>query len=804
MIFAMRSARHRCVWPFLWAVGLCFGFFPIFQPVIAQELTPEMLEAASRRTGLSKEELLRRYTQEQDAQGTANADEPDGGEPGRTSLDNIDDSRPTEPRLRDWNAEVVLPYSQEIAAEKELEAANEDSIAVGFYGDDFFDLDEGVFTPPSFGPVSGDYRLGVGDEIVINVWGGVDLQLTRIVDRDGAIILPRVGKVVCAGRSLDQVDAAIRQRLAQSHSSIDAEGDGGDTHLEVTLGQLRAIRVFVVGQATRPGSYELSSVSTVLTALYAAGGPSPGGTYRAVSVVRGGQTVGMFDLYTYLQGGSRAQDLNLREGDTVFVGDRGTSVRIEGGVRRPLHYEMRSGETLADLIAYAGGFSATAAAEMIHIERILPPAQRQAGAPDQIYVDVPFNAATLQASDGKPITLLDGDVIRVDDIGERMENWVAVTGSVKRPGRYEYRPGMTVADLLTAAEGLWPDALTERAVIDRTGADRTYSSVAVPLADVLAGRSTPVLLEARDELHIFARWEIQARPQVHISGEVFQPLSTDFRAGLTLRDLILKAGGLKEGADWLRAEVARLDLNAVRNPDTALRPDQTTTVMPVELGADFLTRPESFALKPYDRVSIRRLPWWEMQETVTVRGEVFYPGTFSLERKDERLSSVLIRAGGLQPDAYLTGARIVRAQDDVGNIAIDLARALAEPGSQYDIILQDGDQIVIPDRMFTVKVLGEVGFPTSLVFEDGKKINYYVDRAGGYLEKADKNKTRVVYPNGLSLPNKGGSKVVAGSTIIVPLKPPPEGKTTIDSIRDITGIVASLAMVWLVIDNTSR
>jgi len=291
----------------------------------------------------------------------------------------------------------------------------------------------------------------------------------------------------------------------------------------------------------------------------------------------------------------------------------------------------------------------------------------------------------------------------------------------------------------------------------------------------------------------------QIRPKVYITGEVFKPLNVDYREGMTLRDLILKAGGLKEGADWMRAEVSRLDLNAVRNPDTGARPEQTTSVVEIELGPDFLTSEDSFALQPYDRVAVRQLPWWEMQRTVTVRGEVFYPGVFSLERKDERLSSVLNRAGGLQPGAYLVGARVVRREDGVGNIALDLEKALAEPGSQFDIILQNGDEIVIPDQMFTVKVVGEVGFPTSLVWEDGKKIDYYVDRAGGYLEKADKGKSRVVWPNGISLPNKGGSKVVAGATIIVPVEAPPEGRDTWTTIRDISSIVASLAMVWLIV-----
>jgi len=441
----------------------------------AQEFTPEMLEEASKQTGLSKDELIRRYQQDQNEPADATADE-NAGVPGRRQLDGIDDSRPSsasEP-FRDTNAEVILPYSQVADPEKILAeliaTAVGDTTSRHFFGADFFRLDTGVFAPPSFGPISSDHRLGVGDEIVINVWGGIDLQLVRIVDRDGSIILPRVGKIACAGRTLHEVDRSIRDRLSQSHSSIDT-GDGGegDTFVEVTLGHLRAIRVFVVGQAMRPGSYEMSSVSTVLTALYAASGPSELGTFRDIKIVRGGETIGSFDLYTYLQGGSRAQDITLHEGDTVFIGDREVSVEITSGVRRPMFYEMKTNEDLTDLIRYSGGFNALAAPEVIHISRILPPALRSSGQPDQVFLDVDLDVESLRSRDGNPVRLFDGDVVRIDEIGDRLENWVEVKGSVKRPGRYEFRSGMTVTDLLASAEGLWPDALTERAVIDQIG-----------------------------------------------------------------------------------------------------------------------------------------------------------------------------------------------------------------------------------------------------------------------------------------------------------------------------------------------
>lgn len=773
--------------------------------LMAQAIDPALLEEAARRTGKTPEQLLQEYRQGQPGAAVPTAADT-AAAPGRTSLPGQDDRRTRsgqDPSGGQFG--VVLPLSGSegpVFVDADSAAAGDERSGPRWFGEDFFRLDEGLFAPPSFGPVPGDYKLGVGDEVVVDVWGEVELRLSRLVDRDGTIILPQAGQVTCAGRTLEQVDQAIRERLRRSHASLGRTADDPDarTFLQVSLGKLRPVRVFVVGAAARPGSYELNSVSTVLTALYAAGGPAEGGSLRHVRLVRGGQTVGELDLYAYLLGGDRSGDLRLREGDTVHVPDRTFGVSIAGAVRRPLHYEMRPGETAADLVRYAGGLTAGAAAEVLHVRRILPPQERRPGQPDVVMVDVPYDAQAGVVRDLQAGTLRDGDRVTVDAIADRDDGWVEVRGLVKRPGRYELRPGMTVADLVDAAGGLWPDALTEWASLDRTSPARELSTVTVPLAGVLAGREPAPALQARDVLHVFALPETRDRPRVSISGEVFQPLSLDFRAGLTLRDLVLRAGGLKRGANPLRAEIARIRRDVVTNPATDAVPERTVDVIRVELGEDFLQRADSPALEPWDRVAVRQLPWWETQRTVTVAGEVFYPGEFSLEARGETLSGVVARAGGLKPTAYALGARVVRSQDNVGNIAIDLRRALAEPGGQADIVLEPGDRIVVPNVMHTVKVTGEVGFPTSLVWEEGRDIDHYVERAGGYLEHADKGRTRVVWPNGLSLPNKGGSDVVAGSTIIVPLEAPPEGPTTLEVAKDITAIIAGLATIWLIVD----
>ncbi len=775
-------------------------------PATAQAVDDTLLNEAARRTGMSREEIQRRIAERGagEAQtGTQSA------EPGRVSLDGIDDSHPAagdSTRWRDTTEEVILPYQQFLAAEAAIDridaaAVPGDSLVI--FGADFFSLDASTFTPPSFGPVGSDYMLGVGDQVIVNAWGGVDFKIERVVDRDGAILLPRSGKVACAGRTLEQVQESVRAHLAESHASIRDEGRGTGTTVEVTLGHLRPIKVFVVGAVAHPGAVELNSASRILTALASAGGPLPSGSLRSVRLVRGADVVGEFDLYEYLLGGSRAGDLTLREGDTVFVPDVGRRVRLAGAIRRPAYYEMRAGETLSDLLGFAGGFSADAAADVVHVERIVPFEQRRPGEPDLEVLDVAYDAGRMAPTAGGRVEMRDGDRIEIGRTGSRLLNFVRIEGAVKRPGRYEFRAGMTAGHLVELAGGVWPDALTDRAVIDRTDLEDHLSTVTFTLADELSGAAAPVVLAERDVLHVFSRWDAQERPQVHISGEVYEPHQEDWREGMTLRDLILKAGGLKQSADLVRVEVARLRKDALHSRDLGSRPNQTVDILELQLDEDFLSGPELLTLEAWDRVFIRRLPWWDLQQTVSVRGEVFYPGQFSLERRDEKLSSVIARAGGLKPDAYLVGARVVRAQNGVGNIAIDLAAALADPDGPHDIILQQGDEILIPDRMYTVKVRGEVGFPTSLVFADGKNINWYVDHAGGYLEKADKGKSRVIYPNGMSFPNKRGTKVVAGSTIIVPVKAPPEGAGKLGTLKEISAIFASLATVWLVIDRTN-
>ncbi len=770
----------------------------------AQEQSPESLEEAARRTGLSEEELLERYRTRKLLEGEL----PDSlrpSEPGLIDISEIDDSAVGLTRPR-----VILPFELEEEM-LELEAvADTDSVHLAeppppFFGSDFFRLEPGLFSPPTFGPVPADYLVGLGDEIVVDVWGEVEFRLERVVDRTGAIILPTAGRIVCHNRTLSDIERVVRERLSRSYSGISTTPGEGTTFLDVSLGRLRAIRVFVVGDAVQPGAYELSSVASVFTALYAAGGPTIHGSLRDVRLVRDGEEVASVDIYDYLLAGERTGDLILREGDTVLIPPRGKSIWLEGEVVRPHLYELKPEEGLAHLLRFCGGLTAHAAADVVHVERILPPAERRPERPDRTYLDIPLDAVTGLPRLPEAALLHDGDVVRVDSISVWLADYVEITGAVKQPGRYEYREGLNVAELLAMAGGVLPDRLAARAIVDRLAPDDTYQALHFHLGDLLNGRAEPLALEPRDVVRVFSRWEVEDHSEVSITGEVRQPGAFMHREGMTLRDLIVQAGGLTESADVLRAEISRLRRDAVLNHDTDPRPERTVDVLTVKLGYGYLDTKDEFLLHPHDQVAIRKLPWWELQRTVEVRGEIFFPGVYSLEGPTQTLSEVIVRAGGLKPSAFAPGARIIRKKDGVGNIALDLEKALAKPGTQHDIVLAAGDKILIPEVANTVRVIGAVGFPTSIVYEKGKSLGYYVDRAGGYAENADKWKARVVYPNGLSRPIRRiwrDPSVMAGSTIFVPVKVPDEGPGKLAAMKEVAAILASVATIWLVIERT--
>lgn len=430
----------------------------------------------------------------------------------------------------------------------------------------------------------------------------------------------------------------------------------------------------------------------------------------------------------------------------------------------------------------------------------MPPQERRPGLADRVHVDLPLNPAPDDPVDPRKSRLQDGDVVGVYTIPDRVENWVQISGPVKQPGEYEYHDGMDVAELVGMAGNAWPDLLVDRALIDRTAPDGTYQAYHFSIGAALKGQGEKVLLRPQDKVRLFSKWEVQDRDSVSISGAVRKRVTFPFRQGMTLYDLILRAGGLIESADSIEADVSRMRPEAAASHGE-VPPAKIWDVLNVPLSSNDAEGGRHFLLQAHDAVVIRSLPWWKTRAAVVLQGEVLYPGIYTLQHSDEKLAELISQAGGLKPDAFSIGARITRSKDLIGNVSVDLDCALKHPDRICNPVLLAGDTISIPEQPYTVKIIGAVGHPTSMVFEHGKKPGYYVSRAGGFAQGADRWKTRVVYPNGSSRTIRkfwSDPPVEAGSMIVVPLAPPKQKGDQLQVLAQMAAIFSSVATVFLV------
>jgi polysaccharide biosynthesis/export protein len=667
------------------------------------------------------------------------------------------------------------------------------------FGRNLFAMSPSTFQPSAYGPVPDDYELGPGDELVVEVWGEVSFRDRYLVGREGTVLLRDAGRVNIVGLTLREAETEITRRLSRVLSGVKPDG-GGTTHVDVTLGKLRAIRVFVIGEATRPGGYEVSSAATVFQALYAAGGPNAIGSMRTIQLVRNNQVIAELDLYEYLTQGIRRGDVVLQDGDTVFIPVAPRTVTVRGEVRRPAIYELLDGEGLRAAIGYAGGLTARARTDQAHVQRVLPPTQRAGAEVTRVDLDVPLDL--LFDGSAPELALFDQDDVRLLPVNPRAESFVQSGGAVVSPGRYGWREGMRVSDLVERSGGLWRDALPDRALLVRIKDDYTRESLQLDLSGLASGSADDLALSPMDSLHVYSTRILADERRVSIRGDVRRPGTRPYLEGMTLRDLVLDAGGTLESADVSVGEVSRLD------PTNPVEGKIIARTIEVELGVDgSSSTAANFALENHDQVFVRRQPSWEPPRNVVVGGEVMFPGTYALLTRDERLSSVIARAGGLLPTAYVAGFRLYRAFQDAGNIGLDFRHALENPGGTNDLILVEGDEITIPALPNSVKVMGEVGFPTSVVYEKGRSIGDYVNLAGGYARHADKSRTAVVYPSGISRKVRRWWRdpgVVPGSTIVVPREDPEDGVDWGDVVVSTTQVLASLATIILVIDRTGN
>lgn len=627
-----------------------------------------------------------------------------------------------------------------------------------------------------------NYRLGPGDEVIIDIWGENERSLREEISPEGNIMVEQVGPVYLNGLTIKEANAKLRGVFGQIYSGV--SGDSPASEVRVTLGRLRTIQVNVMGEVEMPGTYRLSSFATVFHALYQAGGVTDIGTLRNIRVLRSGREVASVDIYKYLFHGDSKDDIRLEEGDIVLVPSYDLLVEVTGCVKRPMRYEMEAGEPLSQLLAYAGGFTGDAYGREVRVVRTM-------GREHEL-----FNVDSVGYG---TFALMDGDSVAVGRVLDRYANRIEVQGAVYRPGMYELGEGThTVRELIGRAEGLREDAFRGRALLFRERDDLTPEIVAVDLEGVLSGRLTDISLRRNDVLVVSSVHDLEDRGGFTIGGEVARPGVYPYAAHTTVEDLIVQAGGLLDGASTVKVEVSR----RLKDPKSTTPSNGVGKVYAFSLKEGLVVDGEAgFELAPFDVVEVRRSPGYQPQRQVVLDGEVVFTGNYTLIRKNERLSDLVKRAGGITDDAYVRGGRLIRRMneeeravrdaalraaqqnrgadsvsleklmaDDYYAVGIELDKALSNPGSDYDVVLREGDRLVVPEYVSTVKINGDVMYPNTTVYLKDKRVKYYIAQAGGYGARAKRNKAYIVYMNGRVARVKGRAKVEPGCEIIVPSK----------------------------------
>ena len=620
-----------------------------------------------------------------------------------------------------------------------------------------------------------NYRLGPGDEINIDIWGASQESVSETISPDGNITVDGVGVIQLGGLTVSQAKGRLRQMIGPRYM---------DSKIEMSLGQTRTITISVTGEVKMPGTYTMSAFATVYNALYMAGGPNDIGTLRSIKVFRGGRQISKVDVYAFLLNGELTGDVRLQDNDIITVGPYESLVCVSGKVKRPMYYEMKKNESAATLLRYAGGFTGDAYTKSIRINR-------KAG--NQYSV---FNVGEFDMSQ---FLLMDEDSVTVDSTMNRYRNMVEVKGAVFRPGMYQVGGNInSIKTLIEAADGLKEGAIGQHAVMHRMKPDRTLEVLSIDVNGILEGTTPDVPLHNEDAIYIATSEEQDQEKTVTISGEVRYPGVYKYAENETVEDLILQAGGPTEAASLAKVDVAR----RVTDPQATEANDQLSQNFTFSLSKDFtISEQPDFTLRPFDEVYVRRSPTYNEQQNVTIEGEIQFEGNYALSSKGQRLSDVVKQAGGLTNRAYPEGAKLMRrmtqeerdmvetmlrtAQRNSGNDSIDLKKlitsinypvgieldkALKRPGSEDDPILREGDRIIVPRYDGTVKINGEVLYPNTVYFKDGKSTDYYINLAGGTTSTAKKSQTVIIYMNGMVARASRKHKPAPGCQIVVPTK----------------------------------
>jgi protein involved in polysaccharide export with SLBB domain len=692
------------------------------------------------------------------------------------------------------------------------------------FGHELFQSKDLTFEPAMNIATPNNYVIGAGDNIFVDIYGASQKTAECIVSPDGYIVIEEFGPVQVAGLTVEQANKRVRSKLGSRYAN---------SSIQLSVGQTRTISVNVMGEVVNPGTYTLSAFATVFHALYMAGGPSEIGTLRNIKVYRSNRLVSTVDVYDYILNGKLSGNIRLQDDDVITVGAYDCLVNITGKVKRPMFYEMKRNESMKTLINYAGGFSGDAYRKSVRVVR-------KEGTQFSVFTVGEFDMASFR--------LADEDSVSVDSILPRYSNMVEVKGAVFRPGMFQLGEQInSVKSLLEAAEGVTEEAFLNHAVMHRMKADRTLEVLSVDLESLLNGTIADIPLRNEDVLFVPSRQEFMVEQTLTIKGEVHYPGVYQYAENETLEDFVLQAGGLTESASAVNVTVSR----RTKNPKANARDSILSQTFTFSLKDGFVINGEpGFHLQPFDEVYVHRSPGYNYQKNVQIEGQVMFAGTYTLSKQDERLSDLVKKAGGVSQTAYIGGARLERKMNEAErlryeeslkmqmqqqeitmmemamrsgrsisdistalalkterevvpeyySVGIELDKALKNPGCDADLVLREGDRLIIPTYTGTVKISGEVRYPNTVGFQKGKKAKYYINQAGGFSNVAKKKQAYVVYMNGDVATVKSGAKIMPGCEIVVPQRSINK-MTTSETIALGTGI-ASVTMMLVTLINT--
>ena len=682
-----------------------------------------------------------------------------------------------------------------------LDSAEKDTSNI--FGSDIFSNPKITFAPSLNIPTPKNYTLGPGDELFIDIWGASETTYQLVISPEGSIQISNIGPVFLNGLTIEEARERLLAKLSNIYSGL--SGQDKTTYMQVTLGDVRSIKVSIVGEVETPGTYSLSSLSSVFNALYAAGGPNEDGTYRAIKVLRDGKIFKSVDLYDFLISGNLADNIILKDQDIIKIDPYVNRITVKGEMKNVGKFETLEGETFNDLLEYAGGFNQFAYKKRINLERKTDTERK--------IVDIPYPER------GNTV-LESGDIITVGRILDRFANKVEIKGPVFRPGIYQLEENQTLSELISNAEGLMGDAFMDRAVIYRTQKDYSIEAIPVNLNKLMADSSASTVQLVKDDvIQISSIFDLREFRTIKISGSVLNPGTYNFVENSSLKDLIYKANGFKEEAAPYNIEIARRVPNNMSG-ELNNRIAEIITVN-IEEGIEYSEELEEVQLQPFDQVFVRKSPSYEVQRTVQINGEVMYPGEYALSTRDFRLSDLVEKSGGATDFAYIEGASLTRNYEEdiddleinledslttqettsLNQVGIQLKEAIDSPNSEYDLLLQPGDVINIPKRLQTVQIRGEVLYPINARYEDRRSFRSYISAAGGFTEQANTKKGYIVYANGevdrtkKFLFFKSYPKVKPGSVLIIPPKEERARLSAQERIAIFSTIVSMAAIV---------